>query len=488
MRFLARAGLGAVLFALTLGLAALGARPFLACAPALSWVGSCAFDAEAGGPRRGGGGGGDRERAFAVAAAPIELETIAPTIAAFGEARAGRALILRAPIAGELSEVSPLARDGALAPAGATLFRMDPADATAAWADARADLAAAEAELAEANAALALARGERDAAERSRALREQALGRQIDLGGRGVSSAAAEETARIALADAERALLSEEQALAAAEAATVVRDLEVQRARIVLEDAERTLAEIDIAAPFAGVLSEVEAAVGRRVGANEALARLVDLSDLELAFRVSAADFARLLDDDGALRPLTAQASLALGDRRVDVAARLVRSGAAAASGDGGRLVFAALQTDGATPIRPGDFLTIEVDEPALEQVARLPARAVDATGRILVIGEDGRAEEVAVEVVRRQGSDVLAVGAPAGALLILERGPQLGPGVRVRAIGAPTGPGGGGADRPGRGDGSGRPRRGDGEGRRPGARGGGGGGEGRGGRRAETN
>ena len=82
--------------------------------------------------------------------------------------------------------------------------------------------------------------------------------------------------------------------------------------------------------------------------------------------------------------------------------------------GQTGRLLFARL--DAARGFRPGDFVTVEIREPALDDVAVLPASAVDAADSVLVLGEEDRLEEEPVEVLRRQGDSVLVrAGALAG-------------------------------------------------------------------------
>ena len=53
----------------------------------------------------------------------------------------------------------------------------------------------------------------------------------------------------------------------------------------------------------ARVAASTKAFSGRLVSANEQLAQLVDLNALEVSFRVSTQQYARLLDGDGRLRP-----------------------------------------------------------------------------------------------------------------------------------------------------------------------------------------
>jgi len=160
----------------------------------------------------------------------------------------------------------------------------------------------------------------------------------------------------------------------------------------------------------------------------------VDPTALEVAFRVSAAQYARLLDAAGALghAPVTAR----LGVAGVDLVAkgRIDRESAEVGAGLTGRLLFATL--DDARGFRPGDFVTVAVEEPPLADVARLPAAALDAAGHVLVLGEGDRLQDAPVELVRRQGDDVL-VRAPGleGRQVVAAHAPVLGAGIKVRPV-----------------------------------------------------
>jgi hypothetical protein len=145
--------------------------------------------------------------------------------------------------------------------------------------------------------------------------------------------------------------------------------------------------------------------------------------------------------------------TLDLGDLPVSVAGTVERAAAVVAPGQSGRLVYAKLDARPSTILRPGDFITATIEEPALQDVAIVPATAVTADGRILLIDAESRISERTVRILRRQGDSLIVAGVPYGARYITERLPQLGPGVKVRpADHAPNAPdrpesGGGGDD-----------------------------------------
>jgi multidrug efflux pump subunit AcrA (membrane-fusion protein) len=375
-----------------------------------------------------------QERVYAAMVVTVEPGRVVPVLPAWGEVRARRTLDLRARQSGTVAWLAPAFEDGARVADGQVLVRFDPADAEAAVALAANDLARAEAELRDAGRSLALMRDELAAAEAQAGLRAQAAARQRGLLGRGVGSEAAVETAALAAAAADQAVLSRRGAVVQAEARLEQAANALQRQRIALSEAERALAETELRAGFDGVLSGAVAVTGGQVAPNERLAQIIDDSALEVGFRLSTAQYARLLDGSGALIPAVARVALDLQGEQIVTTARITRSAAVTGEGRTGRLVYAEL----AAPrgFRPGDFVTLEIDEPALDGVARLPAGAVDGDGELLVLGADDRLQAVTVPVLRRMGDavviDALAV---AGREVVAERTPLLGAGIRVRPV-----------------------------------------------------
>ena len=373
-----------------------------------------------------------RERIFTARVVTIQPGEIAPELAAFGEVRARRMLELRAPFAGRVVEIAPGVENGAPVRAGQVLIRLDPADALAARDLAAADLRRAEAELRDAGRSLDLARADLAEAEAQADLRRRAYERRRTLQERGVATEAAIEEAELAFAAARAAVITRAQAEAQAEARLEAAETALERQRITLAEAERRLAETEIVAGFDGVLSDVAVVEGGLVGVNERLARVIDPDALEVAFRLSTAQYLRLLDDAAALIPAPGEAALDLGGHEIASPLRLARASPAVGEGQTGRLVYAELLAP--RGFRPGDFITVRIAEPALQGVALVPATAVDAAGGVLVLSEDDRLEEGRVELLRRQGDMVLirAHGLN-GREIVAARTPLLGAGIRIR-------------------------------------------------------
>lgn len=374
-----------------------------------------------------------RERVFTVNVTTAQTGAQTPVLETFGEIASRRTLELRAAGGGRVISLSDGFEDGGTVTAGEVLVRLDPVDAQAAVQRAQNDLRDAQAEERDAARSLELANDELTAAQQQADLRDRAAERQIDLAGRGVSTAAATETAELAASAARQAVLVRRHALAQAQARIDLSASTTARAQLALAEAQRRLEDTVLSAPFDGTLSATTVVEGRLVNANERLADLIDPDDLEVSFRLSTAQYARLLDANGDILKAAVRVALDVSGMDIEATGRVTRTSAAAGDGQTGRLVFAAL--DAAAGFKPGDFVTVRLQEPELENVVLLPASAVDASGTVLLLGADDRLETAQVRVLRRLGDDVLVRGDIVGREVVETRSPLLGAGISVKPL-----------------------------------------------------
>jgi len=429
MRFFRRSLFGLLLVAATLGLLAMAGQTL-----------RTAFEARTADSRPAVAA---RERVFSANVILAEVGPFAPTLTAFGEVRSRRTLELRAPRPGTVIALGDGVEDGASVVQGQLLLRLDPADATAARDLALSDMERAGLERDDAVRAVSLARDDVAAAQAQAALRAGALARQRDLEARKVGSAAAVETAALAASLADQAILSRRSALANAESRVGQANSALSRQNITLAEAERALRETQLFAGFAGVLSGFTVVPGRILGSNERLGDLIDPVALEVAFRISTAQFARLLDDNGALIPAEISVALEVSGAELVAKGQLSRAGAAVGEGQTGRLIYATLTA--APGFRPGDFVTARVAEPGMLAVIALPATAYGADGTVLALGAEDRLESLPAQLLRRQGDMViLSPRGIAGREVVRELSPLLGAGIKIKPIrpaGADTAP-----------------------------------------------
>ncbi|MEH6360170.1 MAG: HlyD family efflux transporter periplasmic adaptor subunit [Amylibacter sp.] len=374
---------------------------------------------------------GSRERIFAVNVAKVVPITATPVIETFGEVISGRTLELRAASNGTLVQMSNNFREGGVVQQDELLFQTDPATASANAKLSQATLDEANAELTEANEALGLAGDELVAAKHQYALRQQVLIRQTSLRERGIGTETALEISALAASAAEQSALVKRQALANAKARINRANISLSRSYINYTEAARVLAETAVTAKFDGVLSDVTGDLGALVNAGERLAKLIDPNALEVTFRISNTEFNHIT---GSGKPISqAKVTVRFAGINAEIPAIIDRVSAAVGEGQTGRELYASLVVDKVATVRPGDFVSVRLEEPALDNVAILPATAVSAAGEVMVLGQGDRLEVLNVKVLRKQGDAVIvAIGKLSGREVVLDRAPQLGAGIKV--------------------------------------------------------
>jgi hypothetical protein len=178
----------------------------------------------------------------------------------------------------------------------------------------------------------------------------------------------------------------------------------------------------------------VNVVAGGMLANNERIGQLVDPLALEVTFRVSTSQHLRLLDEDGILRSLKISATLDVLGAEIKTEGTLTREAAIVGEGLTGRLLFASLLN--VKGLRPGDFVTVDITEPELKWVAKLPASALNGNNEVLFVGEDDRLLAAPVSLIRRQGNDVLVRSRELrDAKVVVARSPVLGAGIKVRIL-----------------------------------------------------
>jgi multidrug efflux pump subunit AcrA (membrane-fusion protein) len=246
------------------------------------------------------------------------------------------------------------------------------------------------------------------------------------------------ETAELAVSASRQAELSRKQALAQARERVDQTAAALTRAGIAVAEAGRRIEDLVLTAGIGGRIEGVSVVPGAVLTANEGLGRIIDPASLEIALRLSTAQYARLLDPAGELRPNPVSVALPGLTGAEPLLGRLDRVGAAVGEGQTGRLVFAALDPAGSAAglLKPGDFVEVVIEGAPLAEAALVPATALGRQGTVLVLGAEDRLEEVAVDILGRQGDEVIIAAGPlAGREIVAERSAFLGEGIRIRPI-----------------------------------------------------
>lgn len=373
------------------------------------------------------------EREWTVDVVEVQKGAIQPTLHLTGRIVAARDAELRPLAEGRIIEIGPNFYAGGQVRKGDLLVAIDRFDYETEEMDARAAVAEAEASLAEAQAELKSNQSLVGFDREQETLRKRDLDRKEKLTGRGVVSTKSKDDARIAYLSARQTRITRAQTIARLKAQTARLEASVTRAEVRLSRAARDLRETELVAPFDGVLVDVSATIGKRVGASDRIARIVDSERLEALFHVSDAQFGRLAQAGG-VRGRPAEIIWRAGESAVRLQATLERVQGEFDAASGGVWVYAPIRADqNALGLRPGAFVEAETPDIEYANVVRLPEAAVHDARRAYVL-ENGRLAERAVTILGRERGELIVAGDIAdGDRVVTTRIPEIGPGLKAK-------------------------------------------------------
>lgn len=337
------------------------------------------------------------ERVWTVNAVSVKHESLQPELDLFGEVVAGRRSELRALVTGPIARVGPNFRDGGLVKAGELLLQIDPFDYETGLADQRSKLREAEVRLKVVKRDL----------QRARDLFAQKLVAQ--------------------------------QFLDNAELAVEQQEAIVEQHKIAAQRAERDLADTRLVAPYAGVVGNVNADLGKQLSLNDKVADLTDTGRLEVRFSLSNAEYGRLLESGEPIAGRPVQVLWEVGTEKLAYQGRIERVGAEITSTTGGVDAYAVIAAgEAATPLRPGAFVRVRVADRRYEGVMRAPETALYGADTVYAINAEDRLEARRIAIRGYAGNDLLftGVGEPAladGDRVLTSQLREIGAGVKVQ-------------------------------------------------------
>ena len=356
-----------------------------------------------------------QERSWRVETLEIEPASLQPSLTLYGQLESPRRFTVVAPLAGRIAELP--VRDGEVVEEGTLLVALDDADIEPRLQQARAELSDAEAQLtsersAHANDQQALKLEQRILANARRALErtEQLVERQVVSRADLEAASDALERAALTVATRQRAI----ESFASREAALIAR---VERARASLEATKRDVERSRFRAPFDGVVSQVQVAVGDQVSGNAELMQFYPVDGMELRAtlpQIYSQAFIQALAEDQQLvaRTLDLQPPVSMTLQRI--------AGLAEARG-----VEAIFELNEPAPqLRLGTLLAISVPRPTRDDSVALPYSALYGNDTVYQL-VDGRMARLRVE---RVGETLREDGSR----WVLVRSEQLKPGMQV--------------------------------------------------------
>jgi RND family efflux transporter MFP subunit len=309
------------------------------------------------------------ERVWPVEVLEVWQQDEQPALNLFGQVAAGRRTELRALVPGRVVEVGPGFSEGAQVSSGDFLVQIDPFEYENNVAEQKALLAEAETHL----------RVVRRDLNRIRELFEE------------------KNVSEQQMDDAGLAVKQQESTL--------------EQRRIGLARANRDLEDSRLIAPFDGVVNSVSADLGKLLSSNDKVAEIIDTSLLEVRFTLSKSQYGRILEAGEQLQGRAVEVSWQVGAGTLSYAANVERVGAEIDSTTGGVDVYAVIDPDEKTLLRPGAFVWTRIADRKYENVFRAPESALYGN-EVYVVTKEGRLAAKPIEIQGYAGDEVLFISA----------------------------------------------------------------------------
>ena len=291
---------------------------------------------------------GFEERARPIAAATVRIGDVQPAISAYGEVVAERDVELRALVAGPVVSVGENFVNGGTVRAGDLLVAIDPFEYRAAVTEAEASLAEARAQRTETEAELGAEEAGLVEERTQLELAERELERRRDLLAKGTAAQKTVDDALVRRSERARAVAATDRRAAGLRARLARQDAVITRSRVALERAERDLSNTRLIAPFAGYLTGISAALGKRLGVNDRVVRLLDQARLDIRIHLSDGDYGRLVSSAAGLRGRPVEVTWRAGSRNFPFRAVIQRADGEVDAASGGVRVYARIEDAGA--------------------------------------------------------------------------------------------------------------------------------------------
>ncbi len=371
-----------------------------------------------------------KEKTWSVQTRAMQAGRYSPEIEIQGKVEAPERYRAAAPGTGWVESVE--VREGDRVESGALLVKLDPRDFTTALTQTEADLADIQAQLIESDI-----RHEQNQAalvqeKNILVLSQKSVARNSRLKKQSLSSDSALEDVQQKLM--RQQLLVNQRELEVKSFASKKQQLEARkkRAQAMLEQAQRALQRSQAIAPYDGIVSAVNVAVGGRVNAGTEMVTMYAPGALEIRALIPAryqSELAKALDDGLLLQATDSQGSSEY---------QLIRlAGEARPGGVDG---FLQANASGYSRISPGSIVTLMLKRPAQDDLYQVPPSAIYDNSRVYLL-LDGRLSAANIDIVG-QANDargairlVRSKDIKAGAELVLTRLPNASTGLKVKAI-----------------------------------------------------
>lgn len=338
-------------------------------------------------------------------------DAIQPTLKVYGEVQAAKNVDLRSLVAGKVIWVNSELKVGARLEAGEELFKIEPFEFKLALETAKANFEETKARIAENDARIGIETARIGRLKDQLILAQNDFERITSLQERGTATAKNVEDRTLIVSQRKQALEQSELNLVAEEARKKQLQAGLIRTKWAIAQAEKNLKDTVFLAPFSGILSEKNVAIGRLLGANDLALSMYESNRLEVRATLTDQRFGRIQSDEDGLIGRPVKTLWSVGGEQYEYDGQIERISAQIDSNRGGVEVIAAIsELKDIDVLRPGAFVEMIVPDKKFPNHFRLPETSIYDGNTVYVIRED-ILESRSVEVHAFDGDHAIVSG-----------------------------------------------------------------------------
>ncbi len=326
---------------------------------------------------------------------PVETVTVStgnytPKVTIYGQVISERSIDLRALVSGEIVWANEALQAGAKIEAGDPLVKIDKFDYEGALSEANANLAQTDAVILEIKARLEAERSQLAAANQQLELAQRDLDRANQLLGSGSMTAKQVEERELGLSVRQQAVSQRESNISIETARLGQQEAARARLQWKVSQAQKSVADTEMKAPFTGVVRASTAEVGKFAGPNDIIVSMYSLDQLAARFTLTDAQFGRISTDSSPLIGRSIEAYWSVGETEYRIDGTVTRIGADIVSERGGVEIIASLNSaDIPAQIRPGAFLEVRLADRVYKNAVRIPEDSIYDSDTIYLVKDD---------------------------------------------------------------------------------------------------
>lgn len=328
------------------------------------------------------------EKSATVEVLTAQFADIRPIIEVYGQTVAGKQLNLRSNVGGEVVQISPHFKSGALVDKGELLFSIDPFNYEGALLSAQNNYADTltnidELKLREKSEEINLgtAKGQLISAQKD-------YDRGVILRKGGTITTKALDDKLLAVTQRKQVVELSENTIQAQLSQMKRYQTSLKTIQWSIDKAQRDLNHTKVYASFDAYVQNSNMQIGQLVGTNEQVATLIDRSQMDIVFTLSDSLYGRILAQDGTLIGREVKLVWQAGSTTQEFNATIDRVAAQITASSGGIELYAHIHDlENVATLRVGSFMTVQIPDQLFSHVLRVPEHII-YDGNLLYIVE----------------------------------------------------------------------------------------------------